>query len=174
MQISKKRSATLIVCGALCLLAGGLACALTRDLSRMLWAISVFLAIPFGAAVLLTGVLRFPLAKSIEAHCTKKTLCLTLLTSAALGIGGICNWLWNVWRAEANDEMYEPHLLHCPHIWGAWIGLLVCIVCAVLYVRERRRTKRTSETGVLIDMGLCFLYSVPFACAYVFLCFCLA
>ena len=173
MKISPKRSVALMIVGAVCLLAGSLLCALAKDDSQTIRAISMFLAIPFGAAILLTGALRFPLAKAIKEHCTKKTVCLSLLTSAALGVGGVCNWLWNAWRAEANDEMYEPHLLHSPHIWGAWIGLLVSVACIVLYVQERRRTKRTSETGVLIDMGLCFLYFVPFACAYVFVCFCL-
>lgn len=174
MRISKKRSVALIVVGAVCLLAGSLLCAFARDGSQTVQAISKLLAIPFGAAILLTGVLRFPLAKAIEAHCTKKTVRLSLLISAALGVGGVCNWLWNIWRTEANDEMYKPYLLHSSHIWGAWIGLLVCIVCVVLYVRERRRTHRTSETGVLIDMGLCVLYLVPFALTYVFFYSCFA
>lgn len=171
MSISKKYSVALIVCGAGLLLAGGLTLALAKDLSPTVRAVFELLAIPFGAAFLLTGALRFPLAKAIKTHCTKKTVCLSLLSSAAVGIGGICNWLWNTWRTEANDGMYEPHLLRGPHIWGTWIGLLVFIVCAVLYVRERRRTKLTSETGVLLDVGLCILYLVPFALAYVFVTF---
>lgn len=174
MRISKKRSVALIVVGAVCLLAGILSYVLARDFSPIIWVMLVLIGIPFGAAFLLTGALRFPLAKAIETHCTKKTVCLSLLTSAALGVCGVCSWLWNLWRAEANDEMYKPYFLHSPHIWGAWIGFLVCIVCFVLYVRERRRTKRTSETGVLLDVGLCILYLVPFALVYVFFYSCFA
>lgn len=171
MKLSKKVSAALIVAGAVCLLAGIFAYALVQDIPKRIWAMFVLLGIPFGAAFLLTGVLCFPLAKIIETHCTKKTVFLSLLSSAALGIGGICNWFWNMWRANANDGMYEiykPYLLRGPYIWGTWIGLAVFIVCAVLCVRERRHVKRTSEAAFLLDMGLCVLYLVPFALAYVF------
>ena len=174
---SKKCSVLLIVCGAVCLLAGFLLCLFAYtpfayDIHTGMQEYAdgfgelALVALPLGIALLLTGSLRFPLANTVETHCTKRTVCLSLLCAAALGIGGLHAWLWKVWRDnEFNDAMYAPPLLRGPYIRVCWISLAVLILCVVLYVRERR--KQPSVKGVLLDVGLCVLYIVPFATGFV-------
>lgn len=178
-NISKKCAAVLIVCGAVCLLAGVLLYHFTYapfayDIHTGMrnyvngFGQPALVALPLGIALLLTGLLCVPLEKTVGAHCTKRTFCLSLLGSAALGIGGLNTWFWKVWRAnEFLDAMYAPPLLRGPYIWAVWISLAALALYAVLYVRERR--KLPSRKGVLIDAGLCALYIVPFATGYVFL-----